>query len=446
MSILRIALLATLVTACTACTEDEATAASSTKFFLPTGSVGTNTSPPTIAVDAKGTIHAVYPAYAGGGAFYAECPANCANEKAMKTVSFATGKATVTNAMMALDRTGHPSVLMVTGAQVLFASCAGDCSQQGAWTTTELFKNNLDLDITGEAFALDPQGRPRFLMHTAIAYLGIGQKPPKTEWVACDANCGSASSWTRSTLSDTQIWGHSTLRFDPTGRAHVATVALVADPNGTIHMGAYGVCDANCGNGDAWKTTGLGTVFTSEIEAVTIHDQIKLAVTSTGQPRIAFLQNVNGQKKLTYYQCTAADCTANGTWSGTILSDSKNLDSGIDLELDAKDHPRIAATLGYNIGVAACDAADCTLASTKWDQKVIENGGDLPPDQIFLYPNCSVGAWFLHDPSLALTADGKVRVAYTARDVSGAGIHTTDPTKPGCVAGTDMLLGRIAIL
>ena len=52
-------------------------------------------------------------------------------------------------------------------------------------------------------------------------------------------------------------------------------------------------------------------------------------------------------------------------------------------------------------------------------------------------------AWFLHDPSLALRSDGSAIVAYAARDISG-GVSTTDPTKPRCVAGTDMILGRIA--
>ena len=38
-----------------------------------------------------------------------------------------------------------------------------------------------------KALALDPNGHPRFLMHTYRAYLGIGQKPPKTFYAACDA-------------------------------------------------------------------------------------------------------------------------------------------------------------------------------------------------------------------------------------------------------------------
>src|SRR4051812_24430692 len=40
------------------------------RFFLPTG-VPDNTTAPSIEIDAQGGIHALYPAYAGGDAYYA---------------------------------------------------------------------------------------------------------------------------------------------------------------------------------------------------------------------------------------------------------------------------------------------------------------------------------------------------------------------------------------
>jgi hypothetical protein len=69
----------------------------------------------------------------------------------------------------------------------------------------------------------------------------------------------------------------------------------------------------------------------------------------------------------------------------------------------------------------------------------------MAPDRIFPYPNCNVGAWFLHSPSLALTRDGRPRVGYQARDISG-GWSNPDPTRPGCVAGTDMTFSRLAVM
>jgi hypothetical protein len=433
---------AILLACLAACTGGSESSASGTTFFLPTGATADNTSPPTIQLDGSGVLHAVYPAYAGGGAYYAECPAGCSSEADMKVVSLPTGEATVLNAMLALDAAGHPQVLLATGLGVHYATCAGDCGDPASWTVTQIIQHDGEQDVTGEAFALDPQGRPRFVMHTYIAYLGIGQGAPATEWVACDANCGSPASWTRGQFSE-QIWGHNTLRFDATGRAHVMTVALVDDPSGTIHMAAYATCAGDCGSPDAWTTTGLGPVFSLEYEAVTLEDRTAMELTSDGHPRVAFLWNDGGQRKLAYMRCDAADCTGDGAWTASVLSDSDDLQQGFDIAL-AADHPRIAINLGYNIGLASCDDADCTAEGASWDLKTVEHATDIPTDNIFLFPNCTVGGWLLHDPSLALHADGSPAIAYSARDISAGGVTTTDPGEPACVAGTDMLLGRIA--
>lgn len=70
----------------------------------------------------------------------------------------------------------------------------------------------------------------------------------------------------------------------------------------------------------------------------------------------------------------------------------------------------------------------------------------MKPDEISLYENCTVGAWFLHSPSIALTNPGKARVGYQARDISG-GWESPDPaTKADCRAGTDMTWSRLAVM
>lgn len=147
---------------------------------------------------------------------------------------------------------------------------------------------------------------------------------------------------------------------------------------------------------------------------------------------------------ISYFACDA-DCTGDH-WRGSVLSDHDKLGAGIDLALDANDHPRFAHTLDYNIALAYCDEADCTADNAKWDLSKVEYSADMKPDQIFLYENCNVAAWFLHSPSLALTKDGRPRVGYQARDISG-GFKNPDPAnKPDCVAGTDMTWSRMAIM
>src|SRR3954466_3162593 len=73
----------------------------SARFFLPTDEP-TNTSAPTVELDGQGNMHLVYPAYFGGGAYYATCGKDCAGPAAVKAVRLPT-EGTVGNAMLALD-------------------------------------------------------------------------------------------------------------------------------------------------------------------------------------------------------------------------------------------------------------------------------------------------------------------------------------------------------
>ena len=414
------------------------------KFFLPTGEEVDNTSAPTIEVDKDGGIHSVYPAYAVGGAYYAYCPSDCSGDKAVKVVRFDT-EGTVGNAMLALDADGKPQVLFSTYQRVYYGSCTGDCTTAEGWTVKPILEHNAEKEVTGEAFALDPQGRPRFLMHTYVALLGIGQKPYQTELVSCDADCTEPSSWNANVIGTVENFESAQLRFDAEGGAHVAAAVRVKDDTGEEKLvGAYQYCAADCDKPESWTGPALGEAFTDHLEAIEIKPQISLALTKAGQPRIVFLMKENGEKRMVYFECNE-NCTSGDTWSAIYVSDLQELSSGFDLALDQNDHPRIAFALSYNIGIIYCDQDSCAGEDAKWDLTVVEKGSDMPPDTIFLEPNCTVGAWFLHDPSIALTPAGQPRVGYQARDISG-GWSNPDPTKPNCTAGTDMTWARMAIL
>lgn len=414
------------------------------KFFLPTGEPD-NTSAPTVEVDAEGGIHTLYPAYAGGNAYYAYCPSDCAGPDDMSVVRLDTD-ATVANAMLALDSQGQPRVLLSTFNAVYYAVPNGDFTNPASWSVAKILDHQGDNEVTGQAFALDPQGRPRFLMHTYVAYLGIGQEEPATWYLSCDHDCLDASSWSSSRIAD-QIWRSSQLRFDQQGRARVATVAMVVEPdNSTTLMGAYLACDADCADESSWIGTGLLPAYQNDLEAVSILPAISLALTREGAPRIVLLANADFQKNLVYFECDADCNTDSNNWRGTILSDLRELGAGLDLALDSQDHPRIAYTLDYNIGILHCDQSSCTPADAKWDLSKVELSGEMDPDEIFLWENCDVAAWFLHSPSIALDASGTPRVGYQARDISG-GLDNPDPANtPDCVAGTDMTWSRLAVM
>jgi hypothetical protein len=75
-----------------------------------------------------------------------------------------------------------------------------------------------------------------------------------------------------------------------------------------------------------------------------------------------------------------------------------------------------------------------------WDSTVIS---DLK--QLGSGVDIAIDAWVLQSPSVAVGGDGSVRVAYEATDLSG-GVTVIDPTKGRCAAGKDMTLSRMAVL
>jgi hypothetical protein len=412
------------------------------KFFLPTGEPD-NTAAPSLEVDAQGATHAVYPAYAGGNAYYAYCGSNCRGQSDVKVVMLPTN-GTVANAMLALDSNGRPRVLLSTYMKVYYASCDTGCTNQSNWKIDEILDHGSDREVSGEALALDPSGHPRFLMHTYRAYLGIGQKTPKTWYATCDADCGDASGWSYSEIAQ-EIWEGTTLRFDRSGTAHIATVIRINEgEKAGQKLTAYLECSGECTSEDDWNGIGFIKPYESEVEAVSMKPTVSLALTKAGAPRVVVLgENEGKPKNIIYFECDE-DCT-HDNWQGAVVSNHDQIDAGLDLALDANDRPRLVYTLNYNIGLAYCDAESCGGPNANWDLTKVELSGEIPPDEIFLWENCTVGAWFLHSPSIALTKDGKPRVGYQARDISG-GVTQPDPTKPRCTAGTDMTWSRLSLM
>lgn len=423
--------------------DDGAAGEARAPFFLPTGEPD-NTAAPTVEVDEGGGIHMIYPAYAGGDAYYGYCPVGCAGPDDVSVVRLPTD-GTTANAMLALDAEGHPQVLLSTFATVDYATCDGDCTDASSWTVSTILKHDGDREVTGEAFALDPQGRPRFLMHTYVALLGIGQKAPETHYVTCDAECHDPASWGMHRISG-QIWRSSKLLFDAQGRPRAATAAIVSGENGAPEQTivAYAECNDDCTEESAWLATGLELAFATEYDAVAVKPAVSMDLTTAGAPRIAAMSQYEGVRNIVYLACDS-DCVGDG-WSGVILTEGDDLGPGVDLALDADDHPRFVYTFDYNIGLAHCEEDRCETPEAPWDLVKVELGGEMPPDEIFLYPNCNVSAWFLHSPSLAITDDGRPHVGYQARDISGGWSNPDPDDTPDCVAGTDMTWSRLALL
>lgn len=415
-------------------------------FFLPTGEPD-NTSAPTVEVDAQGNTHSVFPAYAGGDAYYSLCKSDgsCTSSETAQVAHFQTD-GTVANAMIVLTADGKPRILLSSYSQVYWGSCEANCGVRASWTFASILNHAGKKQITGEALALDPQGRPRFLMHTYRALFGIGQEAPEESYAQCDQACENPANW-RYTVIEKEIWDGSNLRIDAQGHAHVATTVVPFEGNSPqTPVSAYLLCDAaECGAEGAFHGTGFGAPFESMTEAINMYPATSLALTKSGAPRVALIaKSTDGKKQLIYYACNS-NCQDGKNWFGTVLTQHDAIGAGVDLALDGNDHPRLVYTFNYNILLRYCDESDCTTETAKWDDGLVEASKNIPADHIFLWENCTIGAWFLHDPSIALTTSGLPRVGYQARDISG-GFTRPDPTKPGCTPGTDMTFARLAVM
>jgi hypothetical protein len=411
-------------------------------FFLPTTEPD-NTAAPTLEVDADGGLHALYPAYAGGGAYYAYCPENCTGPKDVKVVPFST-EGTVANAMLALTKDGKPRILLSAYRKVYYGECDSNCGKESSWSVSEILDHGSDNEISGEAFALDSHGNPRFLMHVYRALWGIGQDDPFTWYATCDGDCTDGGNWTYSEIA-TEIWEGTTLRFDADDRAHIATVINFAEgENAGKKLSAYLLCEGDCTSADDWNGIGFVEPYESMYSVVDMKPTVSLALTKNGAPRLVVLgTDGEGAKNLLYFECDE-DCIEDN-WTGSLLSNHEEIEQGLDLALDSKDRPRIVYTLDFNIGLLYCDDKVCGGPDSTWGLTKVELGSEMDPDEIFLWDNCNVAAWFLHGPSVAITPSGEPRVGYQARDISG-GWSNPDPTKPDCVAGTDMTWSRLAVM
>lgn len=406
-------------------------------FFLPTDTA-TNTSSPRVEVDAKGGTHFLYPAFAIGDAFYAYCAAGCRGPEDVRSVRLET-QGSVTNAALALDDAGRPRALLATFTSVYYAWCDSRCTDAASWTTTKIIEHGSDDEVTGEALALEG-GKPRFIMHAYRKFLGAFQKP-ETFYVECDEACDEPASWSVHSISE-QLWEGSTLRFDESGIAHVATVVqVVPEAGGPIDkIAAYFECSGDCTTAESWNGLGIDHAYEETTADPTIQPSVSLSLTRAGAPRVVVLGKDEDGARLSYHECDD-DCLDSASWSPFMRLTDPHFGAGLDLALDHADQPRLVFTSGYNIVLAECSQPHCTDDDAEWSFSTVEKASSMKPDAIITWPNCTVSAWQLHTPSIALSAAGKPEVGYQARDLSG-GFSSADPTKPACTAGTDMSLTR----
>jgi hypothetical protein len=375
-----------------------------------------------IAIDANNGIHVAYAAFnrnANGEepAYYAYCAASCAS-----TSSWAAAKLgdRVQEVQLALDPAGRPRMLIRMRDQNLdtfyqYAACDADCTSTASWQiATVTPTSNLDTslwDYSQHYFALDPQGRPRFVYYDELNAPHNG-----TFYVFCDTNCTNAANWREIKLSD-NAFTDASLTFTSAGQPRFVAVGIPSSTNESAL--AYILCDAACDNPQNWGGAYL-------YERGGGHASFVLRLDSNDRPRIAFYQGSlsNGLGHRLHYVWCDHNCANGQSWEGTSVGLETLDGQDPDLALDAQSQPRIAYrnVLGDSLAYAWCDAV-CTSATASWQQRVVEPSSVL--DAAWPIPppaNCTRAFWFGgFRPSLALDGAGKPRIAYDAEHMHSGG-------------------------
>lgn len=426
-------------------TTGEEPALAKAHFFLPTPEVD-NTGAPHLQVDKDGGLHAAYPTYVGKGAYYAYCDKDCDEESDVKVVRFET-ELSVSNALVGITADGKPRVLLSAWDQIYYAQCDEDCTKKTSWDIGSILKHDNVLEITGEAFALDSNAKPHFLLHTYVVPFGVSALTPETYVASCTDACTLNANWTAAKVAD-EIWEGGTLRFGMDDDAHIFAAAVQFDagvPKARVPV--YAECSDDCVESpEQWHALSLGyPAYEDREKAVSIRPSLSMELTKDGAPRVlAMLEGEAEDERMIAYMACEDGCVEDGAaWSGTVVSNHPDLAAGLDLALDAHDNPRLVYNIGYSIFLAACDTGVCSDAPSEWAISPVEAAADMPPDEIILWPNCNVDAWFLHSPNLVLTQDGNPRVGYQATDLSGGGVPMPDPGQSPCLAGIDLTWTRL---
>lgn len=395
-----------------------------------------------VAVDRAGGLHVAYSIWIGDDAgrrpaYYATCTSGCTDTQRWALTRLGDE---VQDVRLALDPAGRPRLLLYTSSledllhEYQYAACDSGCTDSKRWTITTVATSQ-DIgagrsDQVDRYFALDPEGRPRFIYHDGASdHFG-------TFYAACDSACTKPGRWSEVRLTEEWLWTPS-LAFTATGEPRFAAHFLRADPDPVSKL-VYIECDATCEETSGVVLADLGG-----------YASFSLKLDSRNRPRIAaFTSNVPSWDKtppetLFYLSCNAAcaDGKAN-IWNYHTLTVMPPIDGRLDLVLDRADRPRIAYTAGGKGLAYAWCTRHCETEETGWHSRVVEASRaiDWP---VLPIRDCTVSVWFTgRRPALALDSAGNPRIAYDAEHWWG-GAEIRPPYH--LCDFTDVTLARVAL-
>jgi hypothetical protein len=380
-----------------------------------------------IAVDASGGIHIAYAAYGPDDngnqpAYYAYCAAQCAARANWRIASISDR---VNEVVLALDAAGRPRLLIYGEDEnavnrYQYAACDANCTTGANWQIANLVTvNYINIsvwDYSQHYFALDPQGRPRF-----VYYDNDGSIHNGTFYAFCDTNCTNAANWFEIKLHD-GLFSDPALAFTSAGQPRIASV-IYTNSGMTPAALAYVACDTDCTNPANWDGSFL------EAPRGSGHASYVLRLDASDRPRIAFYPGSldSGQGQRLYYLWCNTDCIQAGNWDGASVGLAAPDGMDPDLAFDSQNRPRIAywRSSPDGLGYATCDS-NCESASATWQHRVLEPSATLDAEWPIPPPTgCTDAFWYGgYRSSLALDAAGVPHIAYDAEHLYGGGSCT----------------------
>jgi hypothetical protein len=401
---------------------------------------------PHIAVDAAGGVHAVYAANAVDEqgrrpAYYAYCASSCDSAGRFSSVALGEG---LGDAQIQLTPAGKPRIVMAAvpnpsgPVQHQYWSCDSNCLQPGSWSGTVVVEAGMPFFPSRsegtQSFALDAQGRPRFVFQSNA--VGSGVELSGSYLASCDSACSSAAQWHVTQLDENE-WKNSALTINAQGLPRIAysIVEMVAPylPVFNYLECATRDCSAGVSRLPLAITTTTGTMSTSTFS---------MRLTTNGAPRIALYAGTGEggdlvPDQLFYLSCNASSCTQQiSQWGALNLGLPAMLgEEGVDLALDSQNRPRIALHVPVpvdELAYAWCDT-QCENSAQGWQSRLLPSAKaaeaemGLParmgcPECIPPIPPCPNAYWLGGLwPSMALDRNGNPVIAFEMQLQAGGG-------------------------
>ena len=385
-----------------------------------------------VAVDGSGGMHMAYidyvPLIDNPQATYSYCSAGkgCASPDQWSRTAI--GRR-VTEVQLAVNSAGQPRMLLRIASEQRsleheyhYAECNADCTNSSSWKSVMVRATygTSTFDVTDDLspqryFALDPQGRPRFV-HIDRNY-PIEPDHMGSYYVWCDANCTDQRNWQETLITDTTPYdfepvGYPALAFTRSGGpriiANLYTLSAKKEQNGLYYFS----CDTGCGRRENWKRVYLVP------RGQETNPSWDLELDGQDRPRVAFYIGSleNGGENLFYLWCDT-DCLNSDNWFYNDPGLGARSGRHPDLELTPDGKPRIAFMHRNSggLGYLWCDR-NCETDSPEWKGAALETTTTLDSEYPVPRPSsCDAGLWSTLTPVLALDSTGDPFIAYDAR-------------------------------